>query len=615
MNFCPANKYFLIIIMCLTLVGHRSIAQTTPLELSQISEFAELSEEYVNKQPDSAIYFASRVIENGARVPDSILIRAHKSLAKANYVLSNTIKSYEHSTKVIELADRLNDEQAKLFGQVHLGLTYLLQDKIRKSIEVFEEYLELALEMNDSISVSRAYLDLSICYDDSKSYDTALYYANKGIANSRSIGETYYLAMIYNRKGYIFSGKESADSAIFYHQKAVETMASDNQWEKAFAYAGLAKAYALKEDFEESVAYGEKGLSLAKSINSKWEIKNVSEILTNAYTKKGDYKKALEYHVLFKAYHDSIYTEENEQKINALQLKEAQFEKEALIQENQLKDQILKQRESLILLLVLFALVLTAFVIGLFVSIKKRKKYQNRIAKQRDELDELNHSKDRIISILAHDMRSPIGSILNLLGLVKSNPEMEKQAMEILVSEVYESTATVSNTLDQLLDWSISQFQRRKTNPQVVNPVLQVEEQLTFWKKTLNEKEIGIIHHKEHAADLWAEVQHVSIILRNFLSNAIKFSEQGGKIEIGYLQNKGMVGLYVKDHGVGMEEETLQNLFQSKKMTKPGTNKEKGTGIGLFLCNEYAEMNGGTIKALSKLNEGSMFELWLPKAE
>lgn len=596
-----------------TIEGIR-IGELMTEESQQVLLLNKLAGKSVNQNPDSAIVYAEEAL---SLIPDSTQfeeqLNAYKTLAQASYVLGNSKNSYEYSVKVVEIAGALDDEVSKLFGQVYLGLTFLLQNRFREAIDEFKIYRALATDLEDSSSLSRAYLDLSISYEALFSFDTALVYVDSCIDVGKQIDDKYYLGMGFNRKGYILSNMEQYDSAISNHKKSLSVIEDNNDWERAFAYAGLAKAYSGIKDFDNSVDFGEKGLELAYQMNAKWEIKNASEILAEAYAKSGDFKNAYKYQGIFKSYHDSIFTEENERRINEIQLRQAQTERDALKQENKLQSQILSQKNVLLMLMVAIAVILVALLIVLYFTIKNRRKYTEELALQRDKLNEINKSKDRILSILAHDMRSPINSILQLLYLMKHEKDANLD-FDVLMDEVFKRTSTISNTLNNLLDWSVSQFQNSEAVTAVVNVVEIMEEQINLCSYDAEQKQIKLNHNKENAQSVMVQVEHLRIILRNLIANAIKYSYEKSTIYLEYAESGGWLFINVRDEGTGMSEKTLASLFASKSYSSTGTKNEIGTGLGLFICKEYATMNHGDLKVESEEGKGSTFKLMLPLA-
>ncbi len=585
------------------------------LDVQEVIELNEIASDFINQSPDSAVVYATKVLDLIIGV-DSLReehLKSHKTLAKAYYVLGDSKNSLEASLKVIDIARDLNDEVSMLFGQVHLGLAFLLQNRMREAIAVFNRYLFLAKELKDSSSISRAYLDLSISYDALFAFDSARLYVDSCISIAMTIEDNYYLAMGYDRKGYINSSEKQYDSAIINHSKSLSIIDENNNWERCFAYAGLAKAYSGISDFKNSISFGQKSLELGKQMKAKWEIRNATEIISEAYANAGDYENAYMYHKLYKACHDSIFTEENERRINDIQLRQAQTERDALKLENQLQTQILGQKNVQLILLALIALIMVVLLIVLYITIKNRRKYTEELALQRDKLGEINNTKNRILSILAHDMRSPINSILQLIYLLKNEDKSEFDFNSI-TDEIHKRTTIISNTLDNLLEWSLSQFQRNVAKIEPVNVTEVMEEQIDFCSFNAGQKGIHLIHNREHAEAVMVQLEHLRIILRNLISNAIKYSFEGSNIYLEYGKDEDILSIRVIDHGLGMSETTLNGLFASKVNSTRGTKDEFGTGLGLFISRDYAEMNGGTLTANSQLGKGTTFTLTLPKA-
>lgn len=574
----------------------------------------DLANTYSNQQPDSAILFAKMALEYIGDKPDyHSKIEAYEVLAKSSYIQSNGIAAYDYSLKVIEYAEEIGDKKALLFGKSHLGLAFALQDKISQSIKVFDEFLKLSIELKDSMSIARGYLNQSINYEASKSNDSALFFVNNCIEISETSKNNYYLAMGHNRKGYILSGINRFSEALENHKMALQVMDANNNWERAFAYAGMALAYSGLNDFPNCTYYGEQSLALAKSMNAKWEIKNVAEILANSHYKAGKFKDAFDYYKLFKAYHDSIFSEENAQKLSALELKQAQMERDALLHENELKTEILSQRELQLMLFAVILVILTLLLMVMYYLYRSRKQYAKKLALQHDKLDELNRSKDKILSVLAHDIRSPVNSILNLLHLMKYEKD-ENINLDEFIDGVYERTVTLSSSLEGILTWSVSQFQNTEINPKAFAIAPLVAEYIKLFQYEASRKSIQLIHDQNHACEVMAESEHVKAIIRNLLANAIKFTPTGGKIAIRYRNLNNQLAVEVADSGVGISDERKERIFKSKGETTLGTNQEIGTGLGLFICNEFAEMNGGRMEVTDTPGGGATFSLILKKA-
>ena len=590
-------------------VSNRQIQLVDTAKMQLLND---LAISYKENQPDSSIYYAKLVLD----MADSSLfvyrIDALKTITSAYYIISDPKLCHDYSQQLIQLAEQIDDQKTVLHGKLYTGLAYMHQDKVDESIKLFDEYLKLAETLRDTISLARGFLNQSINYDAREAYKKALDVLAKSIHFSDAIGDTYYKAMAYDRRGYIHSDLKQYQKAVDNHLIALEIMDSDNDWEKAFAYAGLAQAYLGLKNYGKSTDYGKKSVDLAVKMDAKWDIQNSAMILYQAYEQSGDFKNALYYHKMYKTYYDSIYSEANERKIHALQLGQVELERETLQQENALQQQILQQRNTqLILILGLLAFFLL-IIIGLYYVFSSKKKFAEQLAIQHKQLDDLNKMKDRILSILAHDMRGPMQSVMAIVHLIKH--DKANINIDELVDLVHERISVVSHSLNSILEWSLRTFKGGATTQEVMDVNEVIKEQIDLCNYDVDQKQLNVEFEPKEVSRVQVEGEHLRIIIRNILSNAIKFTDRGGAIRITYRDLGSQLAIDIEDTGMGMSPEKVDNLFISRGKTKMGTDREIGTGLGLFLCKEYAEMNGGTIDVNSKLNQGTTFSLVLNKA-
>lgn len=237
------------------------------------------------------------------------------------------------------------------------------------------------------------------------------------------------------------------------------------------------------------------------------------------------------------------------------------------------------------------------------------------IEQQNRELLELNASKDKFFSILAHDLKNPIAGIITISQLVvKMYDILEDKERLSYVEEIYSSTQRVLNILEDLLQWSRSQSGRLDYHPEQIQLFNVSYEAIAAIEQAAEEKSISIRNEIEQGLTVFADRHMIATVIRNLLSNAVKFTSQGGEIRLEAKEIGAQVLYSVIDSGVGISPENLERLFKiDDALSTPGTNNEKGTGLGLILCKEFIEQNKGTISVESTYGKGSKFTLTLPK--
>ncbi len=227
------------------------------------------------------------------------------------------------------------------------------------------------------------------------------------------------------------------------------------------------------------------------------------------------------------------------------------------------------------------------------------------LERQQQELRAINKAKDKLFSILGHDLRSPINTLVGLLGLV-SQKSITPQVLQMYTDKLNISVKQVHFTLNNLLVWAKGQMQGLVSKPQLVEFNRLVDTNFNLLQQVALEKRIILINLIKITITIWADKDQVDIVLRNLLSNAIKFTPPDGAIHIGATLKSDYWEIYVQDSGVGIATENLGKIFNANTgYTTPGTEGEKGTGLGLAICQEMIEMNGGKIWVESELGKGT----------
>jgi signal transduction histidine kinase/ligand-binding sensor domain-containing protein len=238
-----------------------------------------------------------------------------------------------------------------------------------------------------------------------------------------------------------------------------------------------------------------------------------------------------------------------------------------------------------------------------------------KLVAQRDELFELNNIKDKVFSIVGHDLRGPIGSLLGLSELLlEKYQEFNDEQKQNTIKIIYESHQSIFNLLENLLNWSRAQRGMIEFKPQNYNLEKLISENIKVYENQIHNKNILLQTEFEKAPYFMTlDVDLLNIVVRNLLNNAIKFTPKNGHIITGFSATGNKVKVWVKDNGLGIEPENIEKLFcENANFSTIGTNNEKGTGLGLILCKEFVEMHSGEIWAESQTGEGTSFYFTIP---
>lgn len=248
-------------------------------------------------------------------------------------------------------------------------------------------------------------------------------------------------------------------------------------------------------------------------------------------------------------------------------------------------------------------------------DITDRRKAEEALKKNQAQLAELNATKDRFFSIIAHDLKSPFNSILGLSELlIEEIRNKNYSEIEEFASLIQTSSQRTLDLLTNLLEWSRAQTGRIKFNPDSINLSESIDTVINLLNDSAKRKLINIKKEVPDNFMVWADKDMLKTILRNLVSNGIKFTNKGGEIIVGVVKNKDKTVVSVADNGIGMEKDAVKKLFRiDHSQSTQGTEEESGTGLGLLLCKEFVEFHDGEITAESTPGKGTTFYFTLPE--
>jgi len=394
-------------------------------------------------------------------------------------------------------------------------------------------------------------------------------------------------------------------------------------WEKAFATTGLGLIALEENQLQKALELGLRGYEYAKLASAYWDQERASSLLSKVYEQLGDYKNALQYARLNKVHADTLYSDDKSSEISYHQLQMAEADKATLEQINLIAEQKAKiSNYTLISLSAILALLVVIILLNRRWLNKKEElnlqllQKQKEIIAQNDTLNQLNEEKNKLFSILSHDLKTPMNAIRQMLELhemdLLSDQEKE-ESYKLLLKQVKQT----EQKIEQLLRWSHAQLGGIVTEKRPIDLVQLIKDTINQNEVIAQKKNIHIKFSTEGPIfRIIADPSQLQIVFQNCLQNAIKFSHVGSEIIVNLAVLGNQVNLTIKDQGIGMTPEKLHEIRQKKSIVSSteGTNKEKGTGLGLFLVKQFMETNGGTLVIESEHQKGTTLYLTFEKA-
>ncbi|KHJ36606.1 sensor histidine kinase RcsC [Pedobacter glucosidilyticus] len=617
----------------------------------QLKVYDSLISRYRYFKPDSALYFMNQGLELASKLNDDNgkammlnqwgmiydnkgnyqesrkkYLQALKIYQKTGYVkgisavnirlgvVENRKGNHDKAIAYFLKALAIGEKNNYAYGIMEANLTVAEGYLGQKNYPIALKYLKKAEFISDTIPFSNLNLNIynvfGVIYRDIKSYDLAEYYLKKGIALSNNIKYQGLNITLTNNLASVYARTGKKQQAIALQKEALKKAKEiQNFLRETEVLLGLAENY-KDTDNKKALAYYKDALVLTRKNNAykrQVEILNQMVIL---YRKEGNYKEALTLKEEEKNLADSFLYKDIDSRISDLQAQYELAKSQARVKELQYSNTQQNLRSTIILSVAVFVMIILVFMVF---NNRRNRKFNQLLSKANQELKESNSVKDKLFSVLAHDLRGPFAAIINLLSMVKDGYLDEREKNE-LIDKITQNSTTYLDTLNDLVKWGETQIKGLRINPQTIALAQEVELNKEFLSVLIEDKHISFSNKISPDIAVLADKAHFDLIIRNLVSNAVKFTNVGGSIKIFAEEEDKEIRITVKDSGIGMSEEKQSRIFNFENISLAGTGNEKGNSLGLILCKEYVLANKGTISVKSKKGEGSEFSFTLPKA-
>lgn len=615
----------------------RSNLNKTPNnDTSKLKAYEEIIKYYLSKDVDSVEHY----LKLGYKFTDELKFERGKatllvSEAKLFEINGELPKAKSTLLKALELFYHVNYTKGIAVSYNALGIVEAKQAKYKQATSYFLRALNINEKIKDTIGVLQSYTSLGAVNSQLEEYDKSYKYLYKALSFVKD-SNTYGYCNIINNIATLYAKQEDYKNALSYFVKSYNVAeklenppllttlntniancyANLNQKEKALLYYNkalqISNTYNMPEEqarliYNIALLYEfsnpslcikkiQEAIDIATKINHRYLLLEIYESLYVIKKANSDFQGACTALEKFHRLNDSLLSTENKSQIELLQ-SNFELEKSNLaIKELELNSQ--KQNlQTTIAILIIIAILSILIVVAL--ASYKRKKLNNA----------LRHSlqvRDKLLSIIAHDLKSPINNVLSLM-LELERDELSEKEKQVLLELLKKQTKLSLITLDNILTWGQAQIREVKTNPEHFEVYDIVRNNIDLFDVNLTQKNIKVNVDFDKSIQAYTDKDQFDFVIRNLLSNAIKFSKHYTEIHIklSVLDDK-LLRICIADEGLGMNADTLQSLFGVNPKINYGTDKEKGSGLGLILCKEFVEANHGTIWAESILNEGTV---------
>ncbi len=645
------KKISMVVGLCLiitsNLVSAKQSSDSLFIKVQQAKNADEKIRAYTNvilfysaRNIDSSIYFADQALTLFQQANDRV------SEGRVYHTLANIYKdrlSYDTSlnyiNKAFVLFNSINYDKGIAKCYSTQGIIAAQKSEYKTAANYFMRALKLSEKMGDVNGMVQGYANMGSIYGYLNNHQKAIYYFQKAQElNQREFGVSYYkifgnLASAYFNLGkyemalsyykicidkyeeiavemddYIVYLTEAGDcerelnnipGALNYYNTAYPmAVEADLQMQQADILLQLAQLNAKLKNYNLVIELADKSIKIAKKNDLLDLLVLALEIKSNAYSQLNKYDLAFSSFKEYNVVKDSLQNYEQKKDVELLEADYKVEKSQAEIDKLELKNQKSNLTKSIYLIL-LFSFIVIAII--LFTSLKKRNTF-NKI------LEQSNKVKDRLLSIIAHDLKSPLSNIVNVLDAIDQGLFTKEEQNEVVVALKNQTNVTIE-TLENLLKWGQAQLRGIQVKPEKFKLKDQLNKAILFVSAQANSKKIKIVYNQDNDWNGHFDQEHFNFIVRNYLANAIKFSPEESIIEVKTeLDNhRNIFKISIVDRGMGIKEEDAPSIFQPSPKVNYGTNNEHGSGLGLRLCKEFAEANNGSVGFNTKVGEGSEF--------
>ena len=614
---------------------------------SRISTLVSLCWKLRNASPSESIKYGTEAIDLANQYKDySNLAKAYSFVGVAYRIMGKYSKAVDYYYMGLEIADQHEIPEQAGYAHLNLANLYIYQELPALAFENLKKAESIARKIDNKPMLAYVFQYNGRIYCLDGKLDSALISYQKSLSLRQGFKQLPEQATCYKYIGDIYFQKGDFLTALQNYNLSLEKI--DKQKDKDL-YANLlikkSQIFINENNFTEASVKAHEGLKIANQIGADMSIRDALQVLVATSLKTEDYKTASDYQKRIIQYNDTLFSKQLSEKIFLLEYQLERQQRNTKIdllnKDNAIKELRIKRIGIISIGLTSIIVLLVAVFFILLKLLKQRRDHENllelqnkEIVKQRNSIEQQNRklidaneklekseeelkrivqTKDKLFSIIAHDLRNPFTALTGLTEILHDKADtIEATERNVYVSMINESSHKLLRLIENLLEWARSQTGTLKlVNTNLILKSL-ADDVIKIYITQAETKGIIIINEIPDDISVFADHEILAIIIRNLISNGIKYTQKGGKVTLTAYRESGNTVLKISDSGIGMSHEVLEKLFKIEEtFPTAGTSNEAGTGLGLVICKEFTETLGGTIAVESSVGKGTSFYVTL----
>lgn len=588
------------------------------VDSNRVRTLARIGSYYTDNNPSKAITYFEQAADLAQKINNPLrLANAHYDLGFCFLLKGDFDQSLSHYLQSEKIYVQLNDKRRLGNAYMSIGNVFLQNKNFAKANQYYDNAENLILQTKDSVQLSSLYGERGMIYDQQHQYDTSLVYLHKALHIARLINDENLIANSLSNIGLTLKHKNNTGLALQYFDSTMRMYERDAEIPKdyiAALYNNIGATLAQARNYQAAIAAFAKSVQFAQQAGTlSIEMENYRN-MAGMYADMKDYRQQSLYLDKYHNLKDSLFSSDSKNQLTQLEADYQLEKKNTSLAKQAAETNRQKGQRNLFVMIALAALLLLGTLAFFYRRIRQHNRLlqekNTQIQQQKDELQALNQVKDRLFSVIGHDLRNPLATLKSYLSL-SADPSLPEPQKEAFRQKTMLSVSQTSHLLDNLLTWANMQLKNTKASITSIDLADCVEDAIGAVVAQAADKNIQL-QREIQAPRAMAEYGIVEIALRNLVTNAVKFSHPGSIVLVRSVAVNDQVLLTVQDTGIGMDETQLATLLNSNAESTMGTGGEKGSGLGLFLVKELLQKINAPLRAESEPGKGSRFTIVLP---